>query len=67
VSAVLRLCVCSFEECNQYDQAETFGMQAVNMDPTDAWAIHAGECSGGLLNCWIRSVAGAQVTGAGQM
>jgi len=38
---------CSFEECNQYDQAETFGMQAVNMDPTDAWAIHAGECCDG--------------------
>lgn len=29
------------EECNQYDAAEAMGMRAVNMDPSDAWAVHA--------------------------
>lgn len=29
------------EECNQYEAAEAMGMRAVNLDPSDAWAVHA--------------------------
>lgn len=30
-----------FEECLQFDRAEDFGMQAVNLNPEDSWAVHA--------------------------
>jgi tetratricopeptide (TPR) repeat protein len=32
---------CRLEENNQYGEAEEYGMQAINMDPTDAWGLHA--------------------------
>jgi hypothetical protein len=35
------LCFCRLEENNQYGEAEEYGMQAINMDPTDAWGLHA--------------------------
>lgn len=29
------------EENNQYAEAEEYGMQAINMNPNDAWGLHA--------------------------
>jgi tetratricopeptide (TPR) repeat protein len=40
-SIVLGLHAFGLEECNQYPEAEDQGRRAVEMDPRDAWAVHA--------------------------
>lgn len=39
--AVLGMAAFGYEECGQYDQAETMGREAVWIEPRDAWAVHA--------------------------
>ena len=38
---VLGMLAFGLQECGQYDSAESAAMQALNLDPTDAWATHA--------------------------
>lgn len=40
-SFVLGLYAFGLEECNQYAEAEDAGRRALDMDPRDAWAVHA--------------------------
>ena len=59
--AVLGMHAFGLEECNQFDQAEAAGRQAVELNPKDAWAIHAvahvlemrGEAEAGAK--WLKS------------
>jgi tetratricopeptide (TPR) repeat protein len=40
-SIVLGMYAFGLEECNQYPEAEDAGRRALEMDPRDAWAVHA--------------------------
>ena len=40
-SYVLGMFAFGLEECNQYSQAEEWGLKALEIDPVDPWSVHA--------------------------
>ena len=40
-SYILGMFAFGLEECNQYEQAEEYGLKALDRDPVDPWSIHA--------------------------
>jgi len=61
--AVLGMAAFGLEECGDYAKAEAFGTEAVDLDPRDAWAVHAvahvhemrGDVDRGMP--WLRDTA----------
>jgi tetratricopeptide (TPR) repeat protein len=39
--ALLGMAAFGFEECGDYSRAEALGLEAVELDPRDGWAVHA--------------------------
>jgi len=39
--AVLGMAAFGYEECGQYELAEELGREAVSLEPSDSWAVHA--------------------------